>query len=481
MRRKRRNVLLSCIASISVCTVLTSMCANAAGEWRDNDYLKDKSVEWTGALAGYINDDYGLLLENYSVNKPEYTSYEAFYFNSDYSKLACDMSTPIDVSLLKFQNVFIVDGYDSDVSLKQFVLDSNASTGEFEEINSKLPEDAVISDNCLFVLREALDDITFDIYYGVPDYVFNTSFSTEGSLYKFHYVENPDTLEDTKKYEESALANRDYVNYFNVKSKLEPFFDSSGEVLYPYYNASTKTDGSIIGADFVYNVNDYSVSVNSIDSKFIDSFELVKQGKTDSITHNVYEMVGAKATVSLGTLLKQSRDYEDNVTSNLVIVEDGNGSISVLDKEVLENLVAEGTIKDYTLIGTSTQDVTIDSKIKEESIPAISLTFNIINDDASVIYINGSKPCVGSEFNPCPLIKAPTAELLNIPEVIKGDVDGNGGVDILDVIIINKAILGKENLSDSSLKSADVNGNGVPDSTDSLSIMKFIVGLITKL
>lgn len=63
-------------------------------------------------------------------------------------------------------------------------------------------------------------------------------------------------------------------------------------------------------------------------------------------------------------------------------------------------------------------------------------------------------------------------------EVKAGDADGSGEVDILDVISINKAILGKENLSENGLKAIDFNGNKKPDSDEAMKVLKFIVGLI---
>ncbi|MBR1555504.1 MAG: hypothetical protein IJ644_08955 [Oscillospiraceae bacterium] len=62
---------------------------------------------------------------------------------------------------------------------------------------------------------------------------------------------------------------------------------------------------------------------------------------------------------------------------------------------------------------------------------------------------------------------------------LMGDADLDGSVNILDVITINKAILGKEELTKQGLINADINKDGKPDSTDALNIMKAIVGLIT--
>ncbi|MBR1555970.1 MAG: glycoside hydrolase [Oscillospiraceae bacterium] len=60
-----------------------------------------------------------------------------------------------------------------------------------------------------------------------------------------------------------------------------------------------------------------------------------------------------------------------------------------------------------------------------------------------------------------------------------GDADENGEINILDVITINKAILGKELLSEQGIKNIDFNQNNKPDSDEALTVMKYIVGLIT--
>ncbi|MBR4319565.1 MAG: leucine-rich repeat protein [Oscillospiraceae bacterium] len=67
-----------------------------------------------------------------------------------------------------------------------------------------------------------------------------------------------------------------------------------------------------------------------------------------------------------------------------------------------------------------------------------------------------------------------TAEIL-----VLGDADGSGKVDIVDAIVLNKAILGKETLTENGLKAIDFNGNGKPDAEEAQTLLKYIVGLIT--
>ena len=62
--------------------------------------------------------------------------------------------------------------------------------------------------------------------------------------------------------------------------------------------------------------------------------------------------------------------------------------------------------------------------------------------------------------------------------VLTGDVDENGSVNILDIIVMNKAILGQKALTVTQQQAADIDKNGMVDTIDSLTLMNMIVGLI---
>ncbi len=64
------------------------------------------------------------------------------------------------------------------------------------------------------------------------------------------------------------------------------------------------------------------------------------------------------------------------------------------------------------------------------------------------------------------------------PEYIDGDVDLNSSVDILDVILLNRYILGKATLNNIQFQAADMDGDGTATPADTLMIMKKIVGII---
>ncbi|MDE6777729.1 MAG: dockerin type I repeat-containing protein [Oscillospiraceae bacterium] len=65
--------------------------------------------------------------------------------------------------------------------------------------------------------------------------------------------------------------------------------------------------------------------------------------------------------------------------------------------------------------------------------------------------------------------------------ILKGDATEDGEVDIVDVISVNKSILGQTKLSSSAQKASDIDEDGIVSPSDSLAIMQYIVGLTEEL
>ncbi len=78
-----------------------------------------------------------------------------------------------------------------------------------------------------------------------------------------------------------------------------------------------------------------------------------------------------------------------------------------------------------------------------------------------------------------PTTEEPTSEPAD--DLLYGDADCSGKVDILDVISLNKALLGGGALTKEGEAQADVDLDGKPSPADSLSILKYLVKLIDKL
>lgn len=67
-----------------------------------------------------------------------------------------------------------------------------------------------------------------------------------------------------------------------------------------------------------------------------------------------------------------------------------------------------------------------------------------------------------------------------IDHVIKGDVSGDGNIDVADAIFLLRSIAGLVQLDQQQSEAADVNGDGAVNVVDAIMILRFIAGLITE-
>ena len=66
-------------------------------------------------------------------------------------------------------------------------------------------------------------------------------------------------------------------------------------------------------------------------------------------------------------------------------------------------------------------------------------------------------------------------------ENLPGDIDGNGIVDIIDVIRMNRVYVGCQEFTPEQQKIGDINQNGKVDLNDSMQVLRYIVGLVDSL
>ncbi len=76
---------------------------------------------------------------------------------------------------------------------------------------------------------------------------------------------------------------------------------------------------------------------------------------------------------------------------------------------------------------------------------------------------------------------ASTEDTSGNDKIAYGDVNCDDKVDVLDVIVLNKNLLGGEELSEQGQLNADVDQSGSPDVADSLNILKYIISLVDAL
>jgi hypothetical protein len=58
-----------------------------------------------------------------------------------------------------------------------------------------------------------------------------------------------------------------------------------------------------------------------------------------------------------------------------------------------------------------------------------------------------------------------------------GDINLDGSIDITDVTLLQKGLIGLSSLDNTQTYCADVNGDGVVSITDATEIQKYLVGI----
>ncbi len=223
------------------------------------------------------------------------------------------------------------------------------------------------------------------------------------------------------------------------------------------------------GADFTMAVSLAGVPAAGVNAA---EFEITYDSSAITVTGvSAGSIVNANASEGLEGVTIFDADYSEagTITVTYAVALDDSAYWVTQDGTFL---TISGKVNDGTADGTYAVEIKgIDRETYEGSqTPNTEIFIGNMNAEGAItdytVTATAGSVVVGSE---------PVAEGL------RGDADCNGKINILDVITVNKAVLGKEALSEQGLKNADLNGDGVPSSEESLMIMKKIVGLIATL
>ena len=169
---------------------------------------------------------------------------------------------------------------------------------------------------------------------------------------------------------------------------------------------------------------------------------------------------GVIATIS-GTVAAGAKDgvYDVTVTAIGRETVEGNGTTN---KEIKAGYIdADGNVTKYT-VTASKGSITV-GKPEEETTEKVEPTTE--------------KTEPSSEEQPTSE-QQPSSEEQKGKVTMYGDANCDGKVDIMDVIAVNKYLLGSSTMSDDGKANADVDANSKIESTDSLNILKCVVEMI---
>ena len=143
------------------------------------------------------------------------------------------------------------------------------------------------------------------------------------------------------------------------------------------------------------------------------------------------------------------------------------------ETDLAVDVVSSATIRSVTLKnsykvnGDGTQTVTT------------PVTRYIRNEDGTAMAITLESSSTNN-FRPVALFTFEYAKADTKPDVIYGDVNGDGIINSTDAAIVYRSVNGRYTLTDSQKLSADVNGDGAVNSTDAALIYRYTNGKMSK-
>ena len=189
---------------------------------------------------------------------------------------------------------------------------------------------------------------------------------------------------------------------------------------------------------------------------------------------------GVFATIS-GTVAAGTADGEYKIEITPIAREtvEGKGDTN---KEIKAGYIAaDGTLTKYATTAVAGKIIVGDAPTQDTTAPAEDTTAPAQDTTAPAQDTTApaqdtteggdkpadtTEPATGSPVNP------------DVQASLYGDANVDGSVDILDVIKLNKFLLGNDKLTDEGKANADVDANKSIDTTDSLNILKCVVEMI---
>lgn len=205
----------------------------------------------------------------------------------------------------------------------------------------------------------------------------------------------------------------------------------------------------------VYIPNNYtSVKVEATKSdnlSKIDGLGVINtSGNTIEHKITVTAENGAKKTYKITLIKAENTTTVDDIVSNLSVTINGN---------VMSNISPE------TAVNTLVQSILKNSPTSEVT----------VYDSKGVVLKGASFLPTGGKIK----ITAPSGSPKEYELAVTGDIDGNGIIDIIDLLRVQKHILKINTLSGSNYTAADTNKDGTIDIIDLLRVRKHILKIIT--
>ena len=274
----------------------------------------------------------------------------------------------------------------------------------------------------------------------------------------------------------SSEGTKVYKSYYNLG-----ILDSGFVFSIPVYNnMPSKTNLPNIG-----NPNNYLKSL-SVNDKSVDGFDGGKTSYKVYVENSVSSVELKAQTVNsnaqASNLGKKNLNVGDNSFDIVVTAENGDKKTYKLTIVRSPNQYGEPTINDVVENSGVKSDGTYFSGIElGTNINTLIDKIKSLNARATVTIKNSSGTIKNNQaFATGDVVSITSAgETKEYTVVIYGDTNGDGKINVLDLLVIQKHILGVSNLKDAKGKAADSSHDGKINALDLLKVQKHILEVST--
>lgn len=313
--------------------------------------------------------------------------------------------------------------------------------------------------------------------YGGASYIAE-SYIAKGQDTTYFQKFNTSSYSDYKKYTHQYQANvqgpaTEAIPTYNSYA-AHKLLDNSLDFVIPIYNNMPENPSPMPSEG---NPNNHLKSI-TINGKELPSFN------HDNFTYN-YSVPEYVSSVKIeGTVINKNAKIE------------GTGDVSLPneDNEIILKVTAQnGSVQNYTINikRSSEEEIPVSEILNAMSAPVTGemliygpgLTLDQFKSEVNKVSLkaevsatmqNGSVFSTGDTIT---IINGSDSQTLNV--AIKGDTNGDSNIDIKDLLIVQKNILGYTNLTGVYFKGGDPNQDGLVDIKDLLIIQKHILGYTT--
>lgn len=252
-------------------------------------------------------------------------------------------------------------------------------------------------------------------------------------------------------------------------------FDSNFNFIIPVYK---DMDASPYQA--VDKSSNNKLSNLKVDGKTITGFDPdVTEYNYNAITGNSYVTIEGTASHGAAKVSGNGRaNFSNGVVKVTVTVtaENGQAKAYVI---TIRQVVPQSNIKVSDILSKMAVKVSGDSIYGVSPDTAVSTIINtVINNrgNASVMDKNGEVKATGTIVTGDRILIRGTSDEKTLVFAVRGDINGDGKVNIVDLLLVQKDILGRGSLTGSSRLAGDVNYDGKLSIVDILLIQKHILG-----